>query len=861
MTIPVTVSHSVGANSSASAAPKSSSGTQLSAVLCFGALLLGTTGTLHAQPRRSDPTCQGFAATIVGTNQNDILTGTPDADVIVGLNGDDIIYGLAGDDIICGGNGQDQIFGGDDNDILSGDNARDFVNGGHGDDLLLGENGPDTLDGGPGVDELRGGRGPDTCQNGETLVDCEDEVPNAAPVADAGEDLNAVTGIPVRLDGTDSYDPDYDLIHFDWILAQRPADSAASLAHPERPQPIFVPDQPGEYLFELTVHDSELASDPDPVRVFAFVGDAPPNARAGRDREALVGSPISLDGSESGRPLGAIVNHSWSFSGVPAGSSLTNADITGADGPMPQFTPDVQGTFSLLLDVQDGSATDQDSVDVFARQPNVAPHADPGPDQVFQSDGTIALDSSASFDPDSGPAPLGFEWFLVSVPPGSTLGDADLMNPTSPSVSFTPIVEGPYLFRLEANDSALADAQNVMVFIDNTPPTIQFVTPEDGSTVDTPTPNFIVSFNDDGGGLDLSSYQTTVNGNDLTAIAELTPVGATYTPAGSLPTGENQATATIADLAGNVQTDTINFTVQGVLFQAIADCAPTSGVAPLRVRFQSRAVFEGGSIVRYRWDFEGDGIFDTSDAVARDYTRTFSVSGTFDAVLEVTNNFGETAADTCTIDVQGNAPTAVANASPSNGPVPLDVSFTCTGSDPDGSIVLYEWDFEGDGTFDFSSPTSGSTSHTYTEIGEFSAVCRVTDNDGRTGQARTTTTVIRPAPLGSPSIEASASPTSGDAPLTISFNGTATDDGTIVLWEWDFEGDGTFDFSSPTSPATSFQYVNGGVFAPALLGNRQRWAHRNRQCRDHRQLVGEPHHPRRHVRPVGGRDSSRRHVH
>ena len=52
--------------------------------------------------------------------------------------------------------------------------------------------------------------------------------------------------------------------------------------------------------------------------------------------------------------------------------------------------------------------------------------------------------------------------------------------------------------------------------------------------------------------------------------------------------------------------------------------------------------------------------------------------------------------------------------------------------------------------------------------------------------------------------------------MAVSFNGTATDDGTIVLWEWDFEGDGTFDFSSPTSPATSHTYVDGGVFAAAL---------------------------------------------
>ena len=159
---------------------------------------------------------------------------------------------------------------------------------------------------------------------------------------------------------------------------------------------------------------------------------------------------------------------------------------------------------------------------------------------------------------------------------------------------------------------------------------------------------------------------------------------------------------------------------------------------------------------------------------------------------------------------------ASADAVPSNGPIPLDVNLSCSGSDSDGRIVSYEWDFEGDGTFDYSDAATGSTTHTYTETGTFTAVCRVTDNDGMSAQARATTTVIRPAPPGSPSVSASASPTSGNGPLTVNFDGSAVDDGRIVQWEWDFDSDGTYDFSSATSPATTFQYVSGGIFAAAL---------------------------------------------
>lgn len=364
----------------------------------------------------------------------------------------------------------------------------------------------------------------------------------------------------------------------------------------------------------------------------------------------------------------------------------------------------------------------------------------------------------------------------------------------------------------------LAGSSDVFIaHISLLPTSLVFDNPVDGADLTETSPIFAISFQAGESPPDLDSFQLLINGVDVTSGTIVTETGATYTAA-SLPGGANSAVATITDGSGIVQTASISFNVNidAEGFRAIADCAPTNGAAPLAVRYRSRGEFEGGSIVRYRWDFQGDGTFDTSDSVARDYNFTFTQSGTFNAVLEVTNNLGTTTTDTCPIIVAGNAPIAVANVTPSNGPVPLDVNLTCTGTDPDGTIELYEWDFEGDGTFDFSSPTSGNTTHTYTETGTFRAVCRLTDNEGKTTEARTTASIIRPAPLGSPSVEASASPAPGNGPLTVSFNGTATDDGTLVLWEWDFDGDGTFDFSSPDSPATSFTYNNGGIFAPAL---------------------------------------------
>ncbi len=70
-----------------------------------------------------------------------------------------------------------------------------------------------------------------------------------------------------------------------------------------------------------------------------------------------------------------------------------------------------------------------------------------------------------------------------------------------------------------------------------------------------------------------------------------------------------------------------------------------------------------------------------------------------------------------------------------NMKVDVDKKLTFSGqaSDIDGSIVLYEWDFNGDGVYDFNSTTTGVTEYTYTSDGTFTATFRVTDDDGAMG--------------------------------------------------------------------------------------------------------------------------------
>jgi serralysin len=116
------------------------------------------------------PTCQGVAATKVGTAAADTIYGTAGPDVIVGLGGNDIIYGNGGKDRICGGGGADTIYGAAGADRLYGGVGNDKLYGGDGNDKVYGGGGDDRLFGEAGTDRLRGGAGTDTCATGEDVV-------------------------------------------------------------------------------------------------------------------------------------------------------------------------------------------------------------------------------------------------------------------------------------------------------------------------------------------------------------------------------------------------------------------------------------------------------------------------------------------------------------------------------------------------------------------------------------------------------------------------------------------------------------------------------------------------------------------
>lgn len=217
-----------------------------------------------------------------------------------------------------------------------------------------------------------------------------------------------------------------------------------------------------------------------------------------------------------------------------------------------------------------------------------------------------------------------------------------------------------------------------------------------------------------------------------------------------------------------------------------------------------------GLITKYSWNF-GDGSVVES---GRSISHSFKKSGTFDVVLSVEDSEGNKGIETMTIEVAkaAGSPEAKMSTVPVTdsrgvvaGNLPLTVEFDSVGSkDPDGDIVEYSWDFDGDGKVD---KTGTKASYTYTEIGTYEAKLALTDSKDNVGADSVVVKVF------SSGLQAklTANPIDGYIPLKVTFDGSGSqyDQGKIVSYKWDF-GDDTPELIGDAT--IEHEYNNIGTF-------------------------------------------------
>ena len=205
----------------------------------------------------------------------------------------------------------------------------------------------------------------------------------------------------------------------------------------------------------------------------------------------------------------------------------------------------------------------------------------------------------------------------------------------------------------------------------------------------------------------------------------------------------------------------------------------------------------------------------TSDGTTTTTPTTTDSTSSGDSTTPTTGETSSTdgsTSDGTTTTTETIPPTAVISSTNGAGPLPLQVTFDGSSSTAasGASIMGYAWSF-GDGT----SATGATAAHSYTAAGTYTATLTVTDTQGLTNSASTPIVVTTPVAIENkpPTAAATATPTSGTVPLTVSFDGSqsADSDGSIAAYLWTF-GDG----STATGKTASHTYTGPGDYTATL---------------------------------------------
>jgi len=309
-----------------------------------------------------------------------------------------------------------------------------------------------------------------------TQIDIE-AITNQPPTADAGPDKTVYEGVTVRLDGSNSSDPDPggdSIASYQWTQT---AGTSVTLDDPTIAQPTFTaPDVGvgGESLtFKLTVTDTFDLQDDDTCIVNVTFDNQPPTADAGIDQTVDEGVTLTLDGSNSSDPDtgDGIASYLWT---QVAGTPVILSDATAAQPTFtsPEVGPDGEAfTFQLTV-VDNGGLQASDTCIVNVTWENNPPTADAGPDQTVYEEMTVILNGSNSSDSDDGIA--SYQW-TQTAGTSVTLDDPTIAQPT-----FTaPDVKKSLTFQLTVTDDRGLQGTDTCVVHVNAIPTTEDEDEED----------------------------------------------------------------------------------------------------------------------------------------------------------------------------------------------------------------------------------------------------------------------------------------------------------------------------------------------------------------------------------------------
>ena len=204
-------------------------------------------------------------------------------------------------------------------------------------------------------------------------------------------------------------------------------------------------------------------------------------------------------------------------------------------------------------------------------------------------------------------------------------------------------------------------------------------------------------------------------------------------------------------------------------------------------------------IRQIEWDLNNDEVFgDASGAIINhrflgrgDNNGRFMIKAKV-SYFSPSSNEEKTYIDQREVIISNEAVSSILTVNVDQGAIPLTVRFSAKeSSDSDGNIIQYEWDFDGDGTYEVRGADKSEIEHIFTKIGDHNVSLRVTGQNNDYAVDSKIITAIAAEEKIRGEISSQNSAFEGVAPLIISLDGSQsyTKIGTIIKYEWFVKGE------------------------------------------------------------------------
>jgi len=206
------------------------------------------------------------------------------------------------------------------------------------------------------------------------------------------------------------------------------------------------------------------------------------------------------------------------------------------------------------------------------------------------------------------------------------------------------------------------------------------------------------------------------------------------------------------------------------------------------------------------FDIDGDGTYERREQTDFVQTVSYSDSGSYELIVR--DDTGELAS--CGVVTVNAPPEADLTFSPGTGTAGQPIEFDASAStDPDGEVVQYNWDWDGDEVFE-ETTAEPVVNHTYFESGFQNVILRVDDDDGAQGFTSRDVEVVEPTVAARCSVEPSTV-TVGESVLI-----DARTSENVSYVNYDVHGDGEYDYFERTELTLTHTYEQPGEYAPII---------------------------------------------